>query len=174
MANEKETKPETPPAEPEKTKTRVKLPPKVLIIVGVLLVQLVGSYFLQKTFLFGSVSAPAIATEKVEEKTEANDDAMKVVMLDEIIVNPAATGGRRYLAVTAGLQTATPEAEKKLDEQRALVRDVIISLLSAKHLDQLASISYRDSLKAELKSAINAKVHGVKIENVVFSGYVLQ
>ena len=135
---------------------------------------------MQKTLFFSNVSVSQAAEkpkEKEEEKSEKGKEegeGMKIITLDEIIVNPAETGGRRYLAVTAGLQTATPEAEKKIEEQRALVRDVMITLLSSKHLEELADISYRDSLKAEIRNAINAKVHGLKIENVVFSGYVLQ
>jgi flagellar FliL protein len=152
---------------------------KAGIVAAVLLVEIAGSYFLQKTMLFPN---PGVAEAKAEVKKEKEQEAKKkaaeeelsVVMLDEIVVNPADTGGRRYLVVTLGLQTSAPEAEKTVEKYKPLIRDALISLLSSKHLDELSRISYRDSLRSELTEAVNKQVHGLTIDNVVFSSYVLQ
>jgi flagellar FliL protein len=151
--------------------------PKIAIIAGVLLVQIVAAYFLQKTFLFNHVPGGKVveaAPKKAAKKAEGGEG--KVVMLDEIVVNPAETGGRRYLAVTLGLQLAGggEESEKLVEKNKPLIRDALISLLSSKHLDQLASIAYRDTLKLEIKEAVSKQLKDTEIENVVFSGYVLQ
>jgi flagellar protein FliL len=90
------------------------------------------------------------------------------------VVNPAETGGRRYLVVSLGLQTEAPEAEKTIEKFKPLIRDALITLLSAKHLDELSRISFRDTLRTEIKEAANRQLHGVTIDNVVFSSYVLQ
>jgi flagellar protein FliL len=174
-----EKEPAAPPVEEAPAEPRKKLPlPKILIVAGVIVVQVVASYFLQKTFIFTDVTAAkaaSVAAEKAEkEKKKTPEVEPTVVMLDEIVVNPAETGGRRYLAVTVGLQMNVPEADKLVEKNKPVIRDALISLLAAKHLDQLANVAYRDSLKLEIKDAINKQLKNNPIDNVVFSGYVLQ
>jgi flagellar FliL protein len=191
MADKKDAKPEAPA--PEQKPDKKKLPlMKILIFAGVLLAQTAGAYFLQKTFLFPSGSASHGAEEQTEhaEEGESESDgegeeeggghgegakgAVQIVMIDEIIVNPAGTGGRRFLSTVIGVQASTPKAEETIVGRMALLRDAAITLLSSKSLDQLASIQYRDSLKSELKDAVIAQLPGIKVENIVFSTYVLQ
>lgn len=165
---------EETPAEPKKRKPL----PKPLIIAGVLIVQIIGAYFLQKTLLFKDVTAAAHHEEKKEEhkkgKPGEEEATSSVVMLDEIVVNPAHSGGRRYLAVTLGFQTSVPEAEKLFEKNKPIIRDALISLLSSKELEKLADISYRDSLKFEIKEGVNRQLRDSVVSQVVFSSYVLQ
>jgi flagellar basal body-associated protein FliL len=153
--------------------------PKPVIYVLVILIQVVAAYYLQKTFLFGDSSGTAVAKPAAEEKKESEskegeEGGSDVVLLDEIIVNPADTGGRRYLAVTVGFQSSLKEAEKAFEKNKPILRDALISLLSSKHLDQLSNIAYRDSLKFEIKEIVNTKMHAKAVDTVVFSNYVLQ
>lgn len=192
MADKKDAKPDAPA--PEQKPEKKKLPlMKILIIAGVLLAQTAGAYFLQKTFLFPS-STVSHATGAESENSEVSESggqedeeskegeghgggvatAVQVVMLDEIIVNPAGTGGRRFLSTVIGVQSSSAKAEESIGGRMALVRDAAITLLSSKSLDQLASIQYRDSLKVELKDAVIAQLPGIKVDNIVFSTYVLQ
>jgi flagellar FliL protein len=166
--------PEETPAEPKKRK----LPPKAVIIAAVVVAQIIGAYFLQKALFFREAvaAAPKEKTEASKEKKHGEKDSVEpsVVMLDEIVVNPAHTGGRRYLAVTVGFQTSALEADKLFEKNKPLIRDALISLLSSKELDKLADIGYRDSLKAEIKDAVNRQVRDSLVAQVVFSSYVLQ
>jgi flagellar protein FliL len=171
-----EREPEAPeqPAEaaPKKSKPLM----KYAIIAGVLVVQTVLAYFLQKTFLFPGTATATVAESKAESeepKDGGNEAEPNIVMLDEIVVNPAETGGRRYLAVTVGLQMKDEAAAKSVEKATPLIRDALITLLSAKHLDELSRASYRDTLRTEIKTAVNVQMKN-KVEGVVFSGYVLQ
>jgi flagellar FliL protein len=148
--------------------------PKIALIAVVLLVQIVAAYFIQKTLLFPAVPGQKVAEAAPKKVAKHSEEESKVILLDEIVVNPAETGGRRYLAVSLGLQIASAEAEKLVEKNKPLIRDALISLLSAKHLDQLASIAYRDTLKQEIKEAVAKQLKDTEIENVVFNGYVLQ
>ena len=161
-------------AEPKKRKPL----PKLVIIAAVVLAQVIGAYFIQKTLLFRdvAVAAPKEKTEAPKEKKHGSEESAQptVVMLDEIVVNPAHTGGRRYLAVTMGFQTSLPEADKLFEKNKPLIRDALISLLSSKELDKLADIAYRDSLKMEIKDNVNRQMRDSAVTQVVFSSYVLQ
>jgi flagellar FliL protein len=166
--------PEATPAEPKKRKP----PPKMVIIAAVVVGQIIGAYFLQKALFFhdASAAAPKEKTEAPKEKKHGEKESVEptVVMLDEIVVNPAHTGGRRYLAVTVGFQTSAPEADKRFEKNKPLIRDGLISLLSSKELDKLADIGYRDSLKAEIRDNVNRQMRDSLVSQVVFSTYVLQ
>ncbi len=178
MEKNEKSQPAAPPEETEPApKPRSSSLNKILIIAGLLTVQAIAAFFIQKTLFFNSVQATT-AEDSSHEKDEAKDDEHKseseILMLDEIIVNPAGTSGRRYLAISIGVQTSTPEAEAKIEKSKPLVRDALISLLSAKQLDQLANVSYRDTLRAEVKEAIARYTKDVTVDGVVFTGYVLQ
>ncbi|MFZ5434415.1 MAG: flagellar basal body-associated FliL family protein [Calditrichota bacterium] len=177
---QEQTPPEEQPAEGQK-----KLPlPKWAIIAVVLLAQVAGAYYLQKTFIFSNdASASEVETKHEKAKKESSkhgeekggeSDELPIVMLEEIVVNPAETAGRRYLAVTMGLQANDAESVPVIEKRQALVRDALISLLSSKYLDQLSSIQYRDSLKLEIKDAVNKQLSEELVSNVIFTSYVLQ
>ena len=164
-------------SEPKKRKSL----PKPLIIAAVVIVQIIGAYFLQKTLFFKDVSAAVQHEEAKSPKKEEHkkgkhgaEESSNIVMLDEIVVNPARSGGRRYLAVTVGFQTEAPEADKLFEKNKPLIRDALISLFSSKELEKLADISYRDSLKLEIKEGVNRQLRDSVVTQVVFSSYVLQ
>jgi flagellar basal body-associated protein FliL len=103
---EKESGEEKTPSSPSKGGIK-----KLVMFAAVLVVQVFLAYFLQRTLLFRSPSsaeAHSIETGQTEHKTEKKSKKSKksdkeeakegeMVLLDEIIVNPAETGGRRFL-----------------------------------------------------------------------------
>ncbi len=185
MAKEKLTKQDAPEehAEPKKKSPLM----KYLIIVGILLAQTAAAYFIQKTIFFPgppSLNEQGEAASEHGDKGEESDrhgggngdkaTGTHVALLDEIIVNPAGTGGRRFLSTIVGLTLKDAKAEAALVERMPIVRDAAITLLASKSLSQLASVEYRDSLKIELKTSVNSLVPDMPVTSVVFSTYVLQ
>lgn len=159
---------------PEKPKKKIVLP-KWAILAAVLLVQVVGSYYLQKTLIFNHPAGAAeVKEEVVEEPPAAEPTKMEVVMLDEFVVNPAETAGRRYLAVKIGLETTVIEPGTLFESKAPLIRDAVISLLASKHFEQLANVQYRDTLKEEVKNIVNEQFADDPVSRVLFTGYVLQ
>jgi flagellar FliL protein len=161
---------------------------KLAILAGVIVVQVIASYFLQRTLLFPTAQtaeAGIVETkpskkgfEKESKRAESkhpkdSEMASELVMLDEIIVNPAQTAGRRFLAVTIGFEV---EGEERniIENRKPLIRDDLIGLLSSKTITQLADITYRDTLRAEIRSKIEEELSPLPVARVVFTGYVLQ
>jgi flagellar FliL protein len=189
MADEKE-KPrmrdseaaEQQPVEETPAKKRSFIPPmKYLIIAGVVIVQIAASYFLQKALFFSDVAEAGLVTsqEAVEGHAEGDEQSGEqleepvIVMLEEVIVNPAGTEGRRYLATRLGLQTRSMTGEEEISSRAILIRDAVISLLSSKSMTQLSDLAYRDTLRAELRDVVNLQLKDTHVDNVVFSDYVL-
>ncbi len=164
---------------------------KILVIVGILIAQTAAAYFIQKTIFFPSPSVPSEvhADAEAEEGSDGEEAEAEggghggkegktagssVAMLDEIIVNPAGTGGRRFLSTVVGLNLKKPATEESVIERMPLIRDAAISLLASKSLDQLASLSYRDTLRQEIQASVNIIMESEAVKGVVFSTYVLQ
>ena len=150
------------------------------ILAGIIVVQVIAAYFLQRTFLFqASASAEAHSLE-IDKKAEgegnhADEEHAKgeMVMIEEIVVNPAGTGGRRFLAIKIGFEVI---AEDLLDveQRKPLIRDGLIGLLSAKRISELADIAYRDTLREEIRQKIEHELKPLEITRVFFMGFVLQ
>ncbi len=188
MAKEKPAKPEAPAPAPEPKKKSPLM--KYLIIAGILIAQTAGAYFVQKMIFFPSPESAiehsadeesAAAEESEEESSEEGGKkegeakgGASIALLDEIIVNPAGTGGRRFLSTIVGLTLKDSKSEAAVQGQMPIIRDAAITLLSSKSLDQLASVAYRDSIRQELMATVNGLVKEKPVTGVVFSTYVLQ
>lgn len=188
MAKEKPTK----QAAPEETVVPKKKSPlmKILIIAGILIAQTAAAYFIQKTVFFPSSPSSAEHSEDSEEHSEEAEEhaseesgghggaakalGSPVALLDEIIVNPAGTGGRRFLSTIVGLTLKDAGMDPTVQAQMPIIRDATITLLSSKTLDQLASIAYRDSIRLELVQTVNGLMKEQPVTGIVFSTYVLQ
>jgi flagellar FliL protein len=157
-------------------------PKRIAVIAGILVVQVIAAYFLQRTFLFPtSPSAKANSLEVGANTGEGTDHGGsshakkgEILLLDEIIVNPAETGGRRFLAITIGFEVVGDEGLQATEQRKPLVRDGIIGLLSAKRISELADIAYRDSLREEIRQKIEEELEPLEVPRVFFTGFVLQ
>jgi flagellar FliL protein len=155
---------------------------KIAILAGVIVAQVILAYFLQRTLLFRlppSAEAHSVETEhKTEKKSKKSvkeqAEAGEMVLLDEIIVNPADTGGRRFLAVTIGFEVTGEGNPEVIERRKPLIRDGLIGLLSSKGILQLADIGYRDTLRAEIRQKIESELQPFEVPRVFFTGYVLQ
>jgi len=54
------------------------------------------------------------------------------------------------------------------------IKDMIISVLSSKKLNQLSNPTFRDTLKIELTSNLKNQIPKLEINNVYFSKYIIQ
>jgi len=186
-ADKKPSKNEQPEAsaQPEAKKKSPLM--KILLIAGILIAQTAAAYFIQKTLFFSGPPSPKEIHADAESEEAHGEEAEEeggghgkegggssVAMLDEIIVNPAGTGGRRFLSTIVGLSLKDAKMEASIGDKMPLIRDAAISLLSSKSLDQLASLSYRDTLRSELQASVNGIMEKQVVKGVVFSTYVLQ
>lgn len=144
------------------------------IMVGILLVQVVVAYFLVTKFFPPAQRQPQ---DDHPLATEANKRGVgSVYLLEDIIVNPAGTGGNRYLVVSIAFEIP-PEAKKlasEIETKEPMIRDRIIILLSSKRIQELIDIASRDSLRKEILQAVNRELFEGEVTWVYFTKYVLQ
>jgi len=97
-----------------------------------------------------------------------------IYSIDDIIVNPADTDGKRLLLTSVGFDLPKIEMENELKTREAMVKDAVISTLSSKDISQLDNIAYRDTLKMEITGRLKKSIPDVTINNIYFSKYILQ
>jgi flagellar protein FliL len=154
------------------------IPPSVVrfsILGGVLVVLAVGAVFLVTDVIAPRLRSlgqpPAAAETQKKAKAEAPGE---VVAVSDLIVNPAGTGGRRYLKVAAAIEVHDPKVAKDLELRKAQVRDLLIRDLSARTLDELTDPVAKEETRATLVDELNEIVGAGKVSGLYFTEYVVQ
>ncbi|MBI9073162.1 MAG: flagellar basal body-associated FliL family protein [Melioribacteraceae bacterium] len=193
MADEKGQ--EKPQAEPEvKSSKKGGLSPKVFIIgIPLFVIQLVLVYFVTG-YIYNQKHGPVYgdegnahgtATEHVEEESEEEEGGgahggeggggvNNIVSIEDIILNPAGTNGQVIMLVSVGFDMKNAAMKTAVEEQEVLVRDLIISTLAQKGLQELSDYSFRDSLKVELSHKLVERFEQVEVNHVYFPKYIIQ
>jgi flagellar basal body-associated protein FliL len=150
---------------------------KILMFGGpIILIQIVVIYFLVTKFMAPSTAQggqqPA-ATEHEEKKGEG-EPTTQIVVIKDVIVNPAGTNGSRLLVTTVGLEVPTVEAKSELEQKEVQTRDVLVTILTGKRLEELTAPDQRDALREEISQRVNKLLHNTKLKNVYISKFIIQ
>ncbi len=97
-----------------------------------------------------------------------------VTTLDNLVLNPAGSGGTRFLLLTVAMECGTDAGMTALKAKDAELRDVVLSTLARKTVDQLADVSFREDIKTELITALNDRFGTGTVVRVYFPQYVVQ
>jgi len=94
--------------------------------------------------------------------------------VQNLVVNPDGSDGRRYLMVSIGLEAKRQAVLDETDSRDIVIRDLIIRTLSARTAEELADIRLREEIKEELIQEINTVLRRGTITRLYFTEYVLQ
>jgi len=98
-----------------------------------------------------------------------------VHVIDNMVLNPAMTSGARFLLVATAIEVTEPSLMEELKVRDAEARDVLISVLGARTVEQLSDLAQRDSLRAEIMNAFNTMLAKPKaVRRVYFPQFVVQ
>ena len=139
----------------------------VLLIVGVVVVMLAG----------GDDGQQQGSSSSAKEKPMKMMDAMEVgpmFPLDNFTVNLLSDNGRRYLKVQMNLELDGEELAAELETKTAVIRDVIIRLLSSKTLEEISTAKGKEKLKEQIVNQLNLRLRDGNIRHVYFTEFVVQ
>ena len=159
----------------------------ILFGLPLFILQLIIVYFVTANILLNKVQGnsaiqqAAVKTEEPKGSQNTNaDNAQKkpiigkyIYSVDDVIVNPAGTSGDQLLLTSIAFDVATPEGEKELKEKEIIVKDMIISVLSSKTINQLNNTTYKDTLRMEISKKLQVNLPQVKVNKVYFSKYII-
>ncbi len=162
---------------------------KVAVFGVIALVAIVAAYFVTlkvlKPMLASDVPTesqvtPAKAeTAKPEPKAEESEHgeeaggATEFYTIESIVVNPAETGGTRYLSCSVSFEIL-PSNKKVFEEKAVRIKDLLITILSSKTVDELADIKARNDMRRQILGVVNRFVAPAKAEAVYLTDFVLQ
>jgi|GEM_PF-407790 flagellar basal body-associated protein FliL len=116
--------------------------------------------------------------EKSETPEKGTESALggndNIYMIRDIIVNPAGTGGTRFLSTTVGFQIQNSKTSTILSEQDAVVRDALITILSSQTIPELGDFRQREKLRQLIRQRVQRLLGTDDIAGVYFTEFVLQ
>ncbi len=103
---------------------------------------------------------------------ESGED--RFVQLDDLILNPAETDGSRFLVLSLALEVKDADTHADIQARDPEVRDVILTLLSAKTVHELADVTARPALREELRTRLNGLLGEGSVIRLYLPRFVIQ
>lgn len=147
------------------TKSSIFLPyGKYFLIALVLVIQVLAAYTLvDKNY------------EKIYEIVQSKNKPVPVAfLLDELIVNPAGSQGKRYLVVEISLELESETSIALVQQNLQKVKHNVNESLAARTVDQLVQYREREVLRMEIINVINQSIEENSVRNLFFTKYVMQ
>lgn len=122
----------------------------------------------------GADEAAADGEHAAPKEGEAAAEATAVHLLENLVLNPASSGGSRFLLLTVAIEVGNAKAAEDFKSRDAELRDIILTSLGVKTVEELTEIARREQFKTELKTAINAKFGKKAVKSLYFPQFVVQ
>ncbi len=97
-----------------------------------------------------------------------------MVVIGDLVVNPAGTGGTRFLATSIGFELETGKDAGKFKEKEVQVRDALITILSSQSVPELSDYKHRERLRKLIKLRVKKLLKSEDVTAVYFTEFVLQ
>jgi len=170
MAEEKQG---TEAAEDTRDEGGSKLMGILLVAVGLLVGGAVGTTAVGPAV--GSLLADRAEKKQEEEKNmEEKASEAVIVSFDNVVANPAGSGGSRFLVLSLALELEAGLDAEIVEAREPEIRDGLLRLLGSKTVDELARIEERDRLTEEMREVIEEIVGADTIGRIYLPHYVIQ
>jgi len=94
--------------------------------------------------------------------------------LRDFIVNPAGTDGTRFLMMSLAIELVDPKSTKSLESRDAEIRDALIRAVGSKTVRELADVTLREALVADIRLALDGVVGAGVIRRIFIPQFVIQ
>ena len=191
-AQEATPAPDASAEEAAPTGIKSKLPMIAMVAVGLAVgggsgAALIGPMVAKK---LGKVAAPhaeAGADSAAEKKGEgkagekgkegekgASSAETSVLTLENLVLNPANSTGTRFLLLSVAIEAATPAVVTDMKARDAELRDLILTSLGTKTVEQLTDMAFREPIKKEVLTAITSRFGKTSVKRLYFPTFVVQ
>jgi len=137
---------------------------KYFLIVLVLIIQVLVAYtIVDKNY------------EKIYQVVQSRSEPIPVTyQLNELIVNPAGSQGKRYLVVEISLELESESSILQVEKNIQKLKHNVNESLSARTVEQLVQYREREVLRMEIRNVINQSIGENSVRNLYFTKYVMQ
>ena len=143
-------------------------------VVGPMVAKKLGKVVAPHADSAGVGGEAAAAGEHGGAEGEKGGSAEAVHLLENLVLNPAGSNGSRFLLLSVAIETGTPAVAADMTTRDAELRDIILTSLGTKTVDQLTDISTREGIKVELMTAISGRFGKNTVKRLYFPQFVVQ
>lgn len=117
--------------------------------------------------------------EELLDPIDPEDEHVEVVIgqfiynMEDVVVNPAGTNGQRFLLLSMGFDVPSQEITTIFETKQIIIKDMIITYLSSKSLEEVSQPQFKSELKEGLIASIEEMIPEIKINTVYFSKYIV-
>ncbi len=178
---------ENTPAEPKKGANKLFLMGGIglgVLVLGVVLALLVVKPMMSSSEEGESSSETTVtsAPEKSKEAEKPKVSKVKgtgksesfVYAIKDIVINPAGTGGSRFLSVSFGFELASNQLAAEFERRELLVRDALITIMSSKTVAQLTDAKQKEITRYQIKKRLSQLLNTEDLTAVYYTDFVLQ
>ncbi len=122
-------------------------------------------------------AAPEKPSDHKTEESGGNEHgttAGSVYTIKDIVVNPANTGGTRFLSVSFAFEVKSDSLMAQLTAKELMVRDALITILSAKSVAQLTDPKEKEIVRYQIRKRISDLLKTDQLAAVYYTDFVLQ
>ncbi len=101
-------------------------------------------------------------------------DGAPLYTIDNLVVNPSGTQGTRFLVVSLAIRVSDKTTTEQLVAHDPEIRDALLGLLASRTVQQLSNPGIRDSLKVQLRAAVETVMGKGTVANILMPQFVLQ
>jgi flagellar FliL protein len=114
--------------------------------------------------------------EKSGKQGAEGATAKPVYTIDNLVLNPAQSGGTRFLLLTLAFELKDEATLAEMKTRDAELRDAVLVTVGAKSVEYLSDMAVRDSLKRELRTVAGKLFPKKKnaIGRIYFPQFVIQ
>ncbi|MEQ1832728.1 MAG: flagellar basal body-associated FliL family protein [Candidatus Eisenbacteria bacterium] len=105
---------------------------------------------------------------------EKGGEGAVVHKIENLIVNPMGSQGRRFLMMSVAIEVPDAKTEESLRDQDAHLRDLIIGALEGQSIDTITSPGGRDSVKVAIQRVVEPLVEDAEWVHIYLPQFVLQ
>ncbi len=105
---------------------------------------------------------------------EQGESTSIIYAVKDIVVNPSGTGGSRFLSVSFGFELESAGLAAEFEAREPLVRDALITILSAKSVAQLTDPKQKEIARYQIKKRVSQLMETDELTAVYYTDFVLQ
>lgn len=162
--------------------------PSVIVLILVMLIGVGGGGAVGVSLLGGTVGEVLAARELAPPGDDGHgggdsyggDDhgvapePIPVPMIENIVVNPARSGGSRFLLASIAIKITSAEVADYVYEREVEIRSALLLVLGSKTTDELTDISNRSAIHAEVRETVIEILGADIVADVLIPQFVIQ
>jgi flagellar protein FliL len=122
----------------------------------------------------GAVNADSATDERPRSSRSGRESPPILFTIDNMVLNPKGTGGTRFLMVTTALEVSDTRVLDQMRQREHEVRDLLLTTYAQKSVEELTDLSLRESLREDVRAAMESLLHRGAIERVYLPQFVIQ